>query len=241
MTDLSSPGSAGFGLFRVDSSTGEVFYDPQGNGGGFAPGVTLTGIRGVLRDSEGRLWVGDLASVEVTRVADQPTYASDGMTLTQEKVGIGSWGTWLSNATKHTVRADLTRNIGEAGVVFEGGGGLTGLIMWVVDNTIHYRCGRGNQDVANPDVGYLTAPAPTGSFVVEVSADCTTAPGNAAMYIDGVLVDTTTFNVNLLSGNNLSGVGTIGGADSANAGAYSDWLGGISVKLFNGQTTSDVA
>ena len=65
---LTSPGSAGFGLFTVDQSTGQVRYDPQGSGGGWSEGVTTTRLRGLVRDlGTGALVIADLASVDVTR------------------------------------------------------------------------------------------------------------------------------------------------------------------------------
>ena len=70
---LISPGSAGFGAFSVDAETGEVRYDPQGNGGGWAEGVTQTRLRGLVRDrGTGALVIADLASVDVTRPAATP-------------------------------------------------------------------------------------------------------------------------------------------------------------------------
>ncbi|MDF2232161.1 hypothetical protein P2H44_06305 [Albimonas sp. CAU 1670] len=65
MTDKTSAGSAGHGLFRVTPAR-RVFFDPQGGDGAWAEGVTQTRLRGLVRDKRGALALADLAAVDVT-------------------------------------------------------------------------------------------------------------------------------------------------------------------------------
>ena len=74
MTDKVAPGSAGHGLFRATPG-GKVFFDPQGGDGDWPEGLTQTRLRGLLRDAQGRLTVGDLAQVDVSRVPESPVPA----------------------------------------------------------------------------------------------------------------------------------------------------------------------
>jgi len=67
VADLTSPGSAGFGTFRLDPTTGEVYFDPS-TPGGWPVGVSTATARAVVRDSTGDIAFSAL-SAEVTRVA----------------------------------------------------------------------------------------------------------------------------------------------------------------------------
>lgn len=83
MPDLLAPGSAGFGQFRVDPATGEVYYDPQGNGGGWPEGVTETTLAVLVRDVAGAFATGSV-SVDVTRPSGFDRAALPGLRLLHE-------------------------------------------------------------------------------------------------------------------------------------------------------------
>lgn len=67
MTAFEAPGSSGFGRWRVDPATGEVFFDP-GNPGGWPVGVSTDNAHSVVRDAAGRIAFAELQA-EVTRVS----------------------------------------------------------------------------------------------------------------------------------------------------------------------------
>ncbi|SFJ35654.1 hypothetical protein [Albimonas pacifica] len=73
MSDKVAPGSAGHGRFRVTPGL-QVHFNPQGGDGAWPVGVTETRLRGLLRDARGRLAMGDLARVDVTRETALPPY-----------------------------------------------------------------------------------------------------------------------------------------------------------------------
>lgn len=89
MPDLLSPGSAGFGQFRVDPATGEVRFAPGSNASWPEEATTQTRLWTRWRDAAGREVVGQV-SVDVTRAsamdADVSAYlaaveAADGQPL----------------------------------------------------------------------------------------------------------------------------------------------------------------
>jgi len=67
MADLIRLGSSGFGTFRIDPATGEVFHDPS-TPGGWPEGVTEDRLTVAVRDAAGAVAFGQ-ASVDVTRPA----------------------------------------------------------------------------------------------------------------------------------------------------------------------------
>lgn len=117
MASITSPGTAGFGQYRVDQATGEVYYDPQGNGGGWPEGTTETRAKVLVRDSTGALAVAS-AIVDVTKTASAP--------LPQQLVASYGSGVWF-NAKRSDFYADLAETtpagVGDYAHVFKASDG----------------------------------------------------------------------------------------------------------------------
>jgi len=74
MADLIRLGSSGFGTFRIDPNTGQVFHDPS-DPGGWPEGVTEDRVSFAVRDAAGAVTFGK-ASVDVSKAPDFPAFTS---------------------------------------------------------------------------------------------------------------------------------------------------------------------
>lgn len=229
MADLIGAGSAGLGRFRVDRATGAVRYDPLASEGWPDDAVTETRLAVLVRDATGALALAEVA-VDVTGPASAPTYATDGMTASATWDVVGERYEDLTASRVASARITGSRASGEAGILLESGGGVTGILLYVYDDTLHFRCGAGD---GSSDTGFLAAPAPTGDFVVEWSASATT--GKLALYINGALVDQSTFTLHKLDGGN---PGTIGVAYQSLVSNLGGW--GYDEGEFEGTVTEAI-
>ena len=217
MADLVSPGSVGLGAFRV-APEGEVYFDPQG--GDWLEGVTETRLAVLVRDATGALVLAEV-TVDVTGPASGPTYATDEMTATATWNVVGAYYYDLSGAEAASVRLTGSRQVGDAGILHDAGATIIGLLLYIHDDTLYFRCGAGDgvDPTGRADVGYITTPAPVGDFVVEWSASAST--GNVALYVDGTLAGTATFSNSVLAGADMGSIGIAGGRPPDNFGLWS--------------------
>lgn len=215
MADLVSPGSVGLGAFRV-APEGEVYFDPQG--GDWPEGVTETRLPVLVRDATGALVLAEV-TVDVTGPASGPTYATDEMTATATWNVVGAYYYDLSLSTVASARVTGSRTGGDDGVLIEAGGGHAGILLYVYEDVLYFRCGSGrNADpTGQANTAYITTPAPTGDFVIEWSASIFAR--KAALYIDGVLAGSATFLNNQIAAGD-------GGSLGVNSSSAPDNLGG---------------
>lgn len=216
MADLVSPGSVGLGAFRV-APEGEAYFDPQG--GDWPEGVTETRLAVLVRDATGALVLAEV-TVDVTGPASGPTYATRLMTASATWSVVGTYYTDLSPATVASARITGSRVAGDDGILHEAGGGQIGLLVYVYDETLYFRCGGGGDKdpTGRADVGYIVTSAPTGDFIIEWSASALT--GKAALYVDGALVGTATFTNSQITGVNEGSIGIAGDGVAANLGLW---------------------
>ncbi|SDX90650.1 hypothetical protein SAMN05444336_112129 [Albimonas donghaensis] len=214
MADLIGAGSAGLGRFRVDRATGAVHFDPLASESWPEDAVTETRLAVLVRDATGALALAEVA-VDVTGPASVPTYVTDGMTATATWDVVGAYYDELTEAREASARVSGSRASGEEGILMEAGGRQSGLLLYVYDDTLYFRCGAGDD---SSDSGFVDAPAPTGDFVVEWSASATT--GKLALYVDGALVDTSTFTFNKICGGNVGSLGVAAEQVVTNLGGW---------------------
>lgn len=249
MTDKTSAGSAGHGLFRVTPAR-RVFFDPQGGDGAWAEGVTQTRLRGLVRDKRGTLALADLAAVDVTKVTVIP-YATDGLSATRRWDGTEFNDGVLSGASRASMRIEgITRAPGQTGILHESGGASAGNLTCVfndgVQDLLHFQVGAGDGSEPSAGRAVIRVPAPVGTFTVEWSADG--PAGRAALYVDGVLVGAVlsgwaSATINAGNGGEL---GRYHPVMPANPGGWTDsggdWPGAIAwADIFLDQLTAEIA
>jgi hypothetical protein len=169
---------------------------------------------------------------------------TDGMTLTAAWTIRGESYSQLVDAIAASVRVDATVADTDSGVLMEAGGAGIGLVLYIYGGVLYFQCGSGTPygtDVDRAETSY-TLPVGAYDYVIEWSADTS----NAALYVNGVLVDSQTFSESTLSGGDLGTVGRTRSTVAVNRGGWSgdgdaNFTGTITrCDVFLGQVTPDV-
>jgi hypothetical protein len=172
------------------------------------------------------------------------TPVTDGMTLTAAWTVRGTNYYELAAAQSASVRVDATIDSSDSGILMEAGASASGLIFYVHGGKIYFQCGTGNAagTMSNRAETSYTLPVGEFDYVVEWSADTS----NNVLYVNGVLVDSQTYNHNQIAGTDEGTIGRVAGALARNQAGWTLSTQGeypnviTRCDVFAGQVTADV-
>lgn len=130
----------------------------------------------------------------------------------------------LSPSQEATCRVVCDITPADNGILMEAGASGSGLVLYAYNGNIYFQCGDGSNYGSDSDTAEISAPIPsessrgTSRLVVEWSAS--SVEGRAALYLDGVVQGTDTFNNPDLAGNNPGGIGLVHSGVAANRAGY---------------------
>lgn len=132
----------------------------------------------------------------------------------------------LENETKATCRVDATFSVNASGVLMESGGAGAGVALVVCGGTVYCQVGEGSAG-SDADTAEVSWDIPTTGekYVIEWSADVATC--TLALYVDGSLVGTDTFDHSVLSGTNVGGISRSHGDIAHNSCGFNNPTGSI--------------
>lgn len=164
--------------------------------------------------------------------------ATSALTATSIWNDPNSTSTEFSNVDELSFSSTVEFTMSDEGIIFEAGGTGRGFILYQTDGMLYLQAGTGNGTGSSASRGEASWAVTEGTHTIEGAMN---ANGGLALYVNGSLVDQSSFNAPSLAGGN---VGTVaGGASSVavNRGGFnanSEGHPGVGeVTFYEGQTT----
>ena len=111
----------------------------------------------------------------------------------------------LSPSEKATVYCNVDISSGDSGIIMEAGASGDGLALFTDGSSLYFACGRGSGTGSSSRRAWIKVGMPTGTGInIEWSGNVET--DTAALYIDGNLQGTDSFNESQMSGSNPGGI-----------------------------------
>ncbi|MEO1043337.1 MAG: hypothetical protein AAFX52_13730 [Pseudomonadota bacterium] len=194
-----------------------------------------------------RLGLGLTVSVNSQSVASQSSPlvpATSGMALDGTWSSVGQSQTTLASATMASVKISVQLSSTDFGIIIEQGGPSRGLIIYVHNGTLYFQCGGGITIGPGPDRAFIEHAISGPIQLIEFSAS--SIHDKAALYVDGVLVGTDTFDDAAIAGTGPGGLGqcyvkvpeNYGGWTTDGSGVFSGTINNAEIYL--DEVTSDV-
>ncbi|MEM7741564.1 MAG: hypothetical protein AAF225_12280 [Pseudomonadota bacterium] len=130
---------------------------------------------------------------------------TNGMTLDGTWSSVGQSQTTLASVTMASVKICMQAASSDSGIILEQGGPSRGLIIYIFNGTLYFQCGGGITPGPGPDRAYIEHAITEPVQIIEFSAS--TIHDKAALYVNGVLVGTDTFDDAAIAGTGPGGLG----------------------------------
>ena len=173
------------------------------------------------------------------------TPVTSGMSVTATWLVTDGSQTTLASSTEASIKIEASVSPSDTGILLEQGGSGSGLVIYVYDGVLYAQLGTGSGAGPNSSRAFLQHPLSETLQLIEVSASV--VHGRGALYADGVLVETDTFNTSTLAGGDTGGLGRVYNSEAANFGGWTtDGSGAFTgtiekADIFLNQVTADVA
>ena len=201
--------------------------------------ATTAVVSGGIEDLSGDIRA-SLVSMEVGQTFGAIAAVTADMVQTALWDSPGQTSTEFANVDQLSFMSEVTFSTGDEGIIFETGGTGRGIILYQHDGMLYLQAGAGNTYGESATRGEAMWEVADGTFTIEGSMN---ADGGLALYVDGDLVDQSSFQAPNLAGGNS---GTIAGGTNSvarNRGGFTQNTGGhpgvTEVAFFEGQTTGD--
>ncbi|GAB5448300.1 hypothetical protein [Gymnodinialimonas sp.] len=209
-------GLVGLGLATTSVVSGGV----SGASNDIAGALTGQGISSFF----GSAFTAATAAMNVTSVWDDPTVSS----------------TEFRNVEELSFSSVVDFMTTDEGIIFEAGGTGRGFILYQTNGMLYLQAGTGNGTGPSSSRGEAAWAVTEGSYTIEGSMN---ANGGLALYVDGELVDQSSFTANDLAGGNAGSVGGGTSSVAVNRGGFTantQGHPGVSeVEFFEDQTTGE--
>ncbi len=166
--------------------------------------------------------------------------ATAAMTQTALWDSPGQTSTEFANVDQLSFSTEVAFGVGDEGIIFEAGGTGRGFIMYQHDGILYLQAGTGSNYGESASRGEAAWQVTEGTHTIEGSMN---ADGGLALYVNGDLVDQSSFQAASLAGGN---AGTIAGGTTSvavNRGGFNrtdpGHPGVTQVEFYEGQTTGD--
>jgi hypothetical protein len=208
--------------------------------------ATMTMVSGGLEDAssdiEEELRRSDILTTTFDAVAAVLAPVTAGFTATRT-VEAGGRVLLGSSTSQLSFRMDATLGADTNGILWEAGGTGRGTILYQHDGTLYLQSGRGNgygELAGSNGRGEAAWTIQEGARTIEGSVD---ANGGLALYVDGRLVDQSSFTATSLTGGNEGAVGEGRSSVSVNRGGYNRQTarhaGAGTLYIYEGALTGD--
>lgn len=146
----------------------------------------------------------------------------------------------LRNVNRLSFATEVAFSSTDEGIIFETGGTGRGIILYQVDGELYLQAGSGDDFGETTSRGEASWTVSEGTHLIEGSLD---ADGGLALYVNGSVVDQSSFTAQSLAGGDPGSIGAGTNSVSRNRGGFDrndpGHPGVTSVSFFEDQTTGD--
>ena len=183
---------------------------------------------------------GDIATALSSQMAATFEAATSALTQTSLWDDPNATSTEFRNVEQLSFATEVNFSIDDEGIIFEGGGQGRGFILYQTGGVLYLQAGNGSGFGESASRGEASWDVSDGSYTIEGSMN---ADGGLALYVNGDLVDQSSFVSTDLAGGNAGSIAGGTSSVSVNRGGFNasdpGHPGVTEVAFYEGQTTGD--